>query len=356
MPNTRIPRNIGIDLLRVFSIAMVVVGHAGTFPNDELLTIWRMPLFFMLSGFFFTPGRSLKDEFVKRWDTLIIPYLAWSVIISIWVIMSLWGQEDLMFDHLESGWTGGAGQSIFWMAAWFITVLAGATILRRVLEPLGTVAVWLVAIAGMVAAYIFSNLVKDGVLEMHPLVDTPLRIGLAWPVLLYLLVGELLRKLLMPVVRKYSSHLLAPIGLVLVATALYFTWKFDIKAHYIQDGEFGKPGLTPLIAIIVTVGLILLFATWVNDGLQKLPPAGAAVARLVRTGTAVVFFHGLVIVWMHQNGYGDDSLEHFWLRTAVTIVMSFVVALLLNSTPAARLLSGAPQEPYIFRKRDQISS
>src|SRR5699024_220367 len=206
MSTTRAPRNIGIDLLRVFSIMMVVVGHAGAFPNDELLTMWRMPLFFMLSGFFFTSGRTLKVEFIRRWDTLIIPYLAWSVIISIWLIISMWGRTDLILEHLHSGWAGGSGQSIFWMAAWFITTLAGATLLRRFLERFGTTVVWVAGVAGLVTTYVFSAMVDNGTLETHPLVDTPLRLGLAWPVMFYLLVGELLRKLVMPIVRKYSSH------------------------------------------------------------------------------------------------------------------------------------------------------
>ncbi|HEY4534640.1 MAG TPA: acyltransferase [Enteractinococcus sp.] len=351
MTTSRPARNIGIDLLRVFSIMMVVVGHAGYFPNAELLTIWRMPLFFMLSGFFFTPRRTVKFEFIKRWDSLIIPYLAWSVIISVWIITVEWGQNDVILDHLHTGWVGGAGQSIFWMAAWFITTLAGATLLRRLLEPLGWAVVWTVAVLGLITSYACYRLVVNGVFEVHPLVDTPLRIGLAWPVMFYLLVGELLRKLLMPMVRRHSSHLLAALGLLIVALALGITYATDVRAHYIQVGDFGTVVATPLIAIAVTIGLILIFATGVNDGLQKFPVAQAGVSRLVRTGTAVVFFHGLVIVWMHQNGFGEDSLEHFLWRMIIAVVLSFLVGLIVNMTPASRLLSGAPQEPRLLRRR-----
>lgn len=356
MATTRQPRNIGIDLLRVFSIMMVVVGHAGDFPHDELLTIWRMPLFFIVSGFFFTPGRRFTTEFTRRWDTLVIPYLAWSVIISVWLIAVTWGKEEEILEHLESGWTGGAHQSIFWMAAWFITTLAGATLLRRFLERFGTVFVWIVALAGVVVSYISTEMVRAGIQETHILVDTPLRLGLAWPVMFYLLIGELLRKLLMPLVRTFSSHLLAALGVVMVVGALAVTATTDVRAHYIQSGDFGTPIVTPLIAIVVTAGFILIFATWVNDGLKKLPWTRAGISRLVRTGTAVVFFHGLVLVWMHQNGYGEATLEQFWLRAGVALSTSFAVGLLINSTPAARLLSGAPQEPNIFRSRRDSSS
>ncbi len=356
MTTTRSARNVGIDLLRVFSIMMVVIGHAGYFQNAELLTIWRMPLFFMLSGFFFSPGRTFRSEFTRRWDTLIIPYLAWSVLISAWIITVEWGQDDVILEHLHTGWVGGSGQSIFWMAAWFITTLAGATLLRRLLEPLGPAVVWCVAILGVTTSFVCYRLVSIGVFDAHPLVDTPLRIGLAWPVMFYLLVGELLRKLLMPLVRKYSSHVLATLGLVVVTIALWITYATDVGAHYIQVGDFGTIVATPLIAIAVTVGFILIFATWVNEGLQKLPTAQAVVSRLVRTGTAVVFFHGLVLVWMYQNGFGDDSLAHLLLRMGVALVISFIIGLMINSTPASRLLSGSPQERKFFRRRQDASS
>ena len=288
MATTRTPRNIGIDLLRVFSIMMVVVGHAGAFPNAELLTIWRIPLFFILSGFFFTPGRSFRSEFDKRWDTLIVPYLAWSVIISVWLITVTWGQNDVILEHLHSGWAGGTQQSIFWMAAWFVTTLAGATILRRFLERFGTAVVWIVAILGLAVAYGATGMVSAGILDSHLLVDTPLRLGLAWPVMFYLLIGELLRKRLLPLVERFSSHLMAVIGLVMVVGALVVTWATDVRPHYIQAGDFGTPLITPLIAIVVTAGFILLFATWVNDALEKFPWTQAGVSRLVRTGTPVV--------------------------------------------------------------------
>lgn len=310
-----------------------------------------MPLFFMLSGFFFTLGRSLKAEVTKRWDTLMIPYLSWSVVISVWLIIVLWGQNDVILEHLKTGWVGGSEQSIFWMAAWFITTLAAATILRRFLERFGAIVVWVVAIGGLTLSHYWATLVSDGVMATHPLVNTPLRIGLAWPVLFYLLCGELLRKALMPLVLRHSANKLAAIGLILITTGLFVTWALSIKAHYIQSGDFGTPVLTPLIAITITAGFILLFATWVNNTLRRAPIARASVSRLVRTGTPVVFLHGLVLVWMYQNGFSQDNVPDYAIRVSVAITVSFAVALLINTTPAARLLAGIRQEPSIFRNR-----
>src|SRR5699024_2976733 len=149
MSATRPARNIGIDLLRVFSITMVVVGHAGPFPLDTLLTIWRMSLFFMLSGFFLTPSRSLQVEVTKRWYSLIIPCLSRSVVLSVWLIIEHSGPHEIMLEIRATGCAGGANQSDFWMAAWFISPLAAASILRRILERFATAVVWAVAVGGL---------------------------------------------------------------------------------------------------------------------------------------------------------------------------------------------------------------
>src|SRR5699024_1134810 len=162
------------DLLRVFSITMVVVGHAGPFPHDTLLTIWRMPLFFMRSGFFFTPSRSLQVEVPKRWDSLIIPYLSWTDVLSIWLVIVLWSQGGVVLERLGAGWAGRDNPSICWLAAWFITAFAAAVILLRVLERFGAVVVWGVAVGGVALCYSCAVLVSDGSLASLPLGSTRL--------------------------------------------------------------------------------------------------------------------------------------------------------------------------------------
>ena len=103
-------RNIGNDALRVFSIAMVILGHSGSFEGSSLLSMWRMPLFFILSGLFLVPyRRSLRVEIARRWESLIIPYLAWSMIISLVVIALKWDDPADMLHHLYTGWRGGTG-------------------------------------------------------------------------------------------------------------------------------------------------------------------------------------------------------------------------------------------------------
>ena len=48
-----------MDASGIVSIAAVVLGHAygPRLPGGQYLEIWRMPLFFFLTGYFWTLGR-----------------------------------------------------------------------------------------------------------------------------------------------------------------------------------------------------------------------------------------------------------------------------------------------------------
>jgi fucose 4-O-acetylase-like acetyltransferase len=91
-----------IDLLKAFAIFCVLWMHgiealnAGImvptsdhyFENDPLHTFiitFNMPLFFMISGFFFVSSLNLsfKDVLRKKFTTLIIPHIAWIIILAL---------------------------------------------------------------------------------------------------------------------------------------------------------------------------------------------------------------------------------------------------------------------------------
>lgn len=338
-------RNIGIDALRLFSIAMVVLGHSGTFEGSTLLSMWRMPLFFILSGFFFVPnGRSLRFELSRRWETLVIPYLAWSLVISIVVIMVKWSEPADMLHHLFTGWRGGTGRSIFWMSAWFLLSLAISAVILRYLERFPRWMAWSVGIGSIMASRLFVYLNRADILDGHPFAELPLRLGISLPIIFYLLVGQEIRTRIMPAVEQLSVTRASSIGTLLIIAPLVFTQHFSIPAHYMHAGLFGWPVITPAIAIIVTIGFILIFATGVNQALHASALLSRLVGRLVRTGSTVVMFHGLVLLLVHHLGLNSSSVGDLLVRFAITLTTAFAVGLLINMSPAARVLSGVPRE------------
>lgn len=338
-------RNLGIDALRVFSIAMVILGHAGTFDGSALLSIWRMPLFFILSGLFLVPyGRSLRLEAARRWETLIIPYLAWSLIITLVVIVVKWSDPADLLNHLHTGWRGGTGRSIFWMSSWFLLTLAISAIALRFLERFPRWVAWAVGIGGIVFSRLFVYLNRADILDGHPFADLPLRLGISLPVIFYLLIGQEIRARIMPIVTELSVTRATSIGVVLIVAPLILASYFSIPAHYIHAGLFGWPIITPAIAILVTIGFLMVFATGVNRVLHRWAFAARFIGRLARTGSTVVLGHGLILLYLHGLGFNDSSIADLFVRFSVTLVVAFTIGVLINMTPAARLLSGVPQE------------
>lgn len=338
-------RNIGIDALRVFSIAMVILGHSGSFDGSALLSMWRMPLFFILSGFFLVPyGRSLRFELARRWETLIIPYLVWSMVITLVVIVVKWTEPTEMLHHLHTGWRGGTGRSIFWMSSWFLLTLAISAVTLRYLERFHRSVAWFVAIGSIILSRIFVYLDRADILDGHPFAELPLRVGISLPVIFYLLVGQEIRSRIMPAVQELSVARASSIGAVLIIAPLILAHHFSVPAHYIHAGLFGWPVITPAIATTVSIGFIMLGATGVNKVLQQWSMAGRFIQRLSRTGSTVVLFHGLILLFMHHIGFGSSSTTDLLVRFGTTLIAAFAVGLIINMTPAARVLSGVPQE------------
>ena len=324
---------------------MVVLGHAGTFDGSALLSIWRMPLFFILSGFFLVPyGRSLRFEAARRWETLVIPYLAWSVVITLVVVVVKWSEPTEMLHHLYTGWRGGTGRSIFWMSSWFLLTLAISAIMLRFLERFPRWIAWAVGIGGIMLSRVFVYLNRADVLDGHPFAELPLRLGISLPVIFYLLVGQEIRSRIMPTVQGLSVTRATSIGAVLIVAPLILAHHFSIPAHYIHAGLFGWPAITPAIAITVTIGFLMVFSTGVNRVLQRTPFAARMIGRVVRTGSTVVLGHGLIMLSLHAVGLSGSSLSDLLVRFSVTLIGTFVIGVLINMTPAARVLSGVPQE------------
>lgn len=338
-------RNAGIDALRLFSIAMVVLGHSGGFTGSALLSMWRMPLFFILAGLFLFPGRrSVRKEFTRRWETLVIPYLAWSVVISLIVVVIKFEHPADMLHHLYTGWRGGTGRSIFWMSSWFLLTLAISAVLLRYLERYARWVSWAVAIVGIIASRVFEHLNKVDIIDGHPFAEVPLRLGISLPVLLYLLIGQEIRQRLMPTIEQLSMTRATVVGSFLIVAPLFFVWYFAIPAHYIHAGKFGWPFITPAIATFVTIGFIMIFSTSVNHVVQKLPYVTKFIGRLARTGSTVVLTHGLVLLTLYNVGFGDKSLSNLLLRFGITLIVSFGVGLCINMSTGARVFSGVPRE------------
>lgn len=90
-----------IDLMKGFCIIMVVLLHCGFFTGklaiiNEYLKLFRMPLYFFLSGLFFKTYGGFVPFIIKKTNNLIIPYLFFSLLYIIYFTISAHERIDYL--------------------------------------------------------------------------------------------------------------------------------------------------------------------------------------------------------------------------------------------------------------------
>ncbi|GAA4835765.1 acyltransferase family protein [Garicola koreensis] len=323
---------MGIDLLRVVSVAAVVVGHAWPFmPGEEYLQIWRMPLFFFLSGYFLSSSRRFGGELRTRWRTLGVPYLVWLVLLTGLVIAHHFTPRPFenTWETVGGALVGGAETDMPFLAFWFISVLFFAALLVRLVLPLPWWVHLVVAVAGLSLAQ-----VPDSAMSY-----TPLGIGLAPACAAYILAGFWFRRLLSTT---RMSTLMTPraagVGLPLIIAG-FGGVALGAATMNMKWSGFGTFLLSPMLAVLICIGLVLIFGTWVDSVLRAVPRAGRTVSALVSTGTLVVFLHPYVLF------LARDAVPNPPVLILIALLLCWALGLLVNRTRLSPYLTGLPRPP-----------
>lgn len=308
-------RSPGIDLVRVFGVVAVVAGHVWT--TDLAVAAfypWHVPLFFFLTGWFWTAGRPLGAEVRGRWRSLIRPYLAWFVVIGLaWFPATITSGAAVGPLDLVRPFLGGQYIGRPYSAFWFVTALAVAAVALRVLERFPAWVPWTVVIAAVGVAT-----VAPGVLRLPPA-----SAGTAIAALVFVLAGSVARRWLPRIGR---PALLGVTCLVAGGTAVALGSRpLDLK-----QADFGTPLLSTVTAVVLCSGLVL-----VGLALDRVVRgrAAAVVSRLASVGITVVLLHAAVI-WV------TEPLLPAPLVFVAATVLPWTLALLLDRTPLAPWTTG----------------
>lgn len=119
-----------IDTLKGIAIILVVIVHNAGESVSDFLQCFIMPLFFLLSGFLFSP-KTVKEYFRKSTRRLIVPYIAYLIVIALpyIILMAINGEllgykgKTLLINMLYGGEFLKGSFGVFW----FVSVLWLAT-------------------------------------------------------------------------------------------------------------------------------------------------------------------------------------------------------------------------------------
>lgn len=311
-------RSAGIDAVRVLGIAAVIFGHVYTGPlTHQFLYAWHVPLFFFITGYLWTRGRSIGAELDKRGRTLGLPYVGWFLVITLLLVIDMARQgAGINLAVFLGPAMGGLSATGPYGTFWFVSVLFFTAVLHRAIEPLPRPAVWLIAALGLVVGYLHGPW----------LAATPLAIGSALPCLAFVVIGTIARDIESRIpARPWVGGALVVVPLVIIG----FKHPAEIN---IKQGLYGAPLSGVLFACAISFGLLLLAKAIPLPGLL-----GSLATDFAVVGIAVVLFHTCVIAYGRSWGMAPIVL------LGAALLIPWVAALALHRTPASGLLIGAPR-------------
>lgn len=112
-------RNISIDMVRGILIVCVVMGHYRSDSLHDILYMFHMPLFFIISGFLLNKDKLLVDGYLRnKAETLLIPYA-----IYIFLHFLLVKREYSLKGIVKVLWGGRLFNGTYWYITCFLFTL-----------------------------------------------------------------------------------------------------------------------------------------------------------------------------------------------------------------------------------------
>jgi len=254
-------RDRSIDVAKGVLIILVVVGHSGA-EIGKYINWWRMPVFFMLSGFFFKPLNSYS-EFIpflkKNVKGMVVPYFVYLLLINIFPLIVMWSSGDLpafnkrLFAIIYGGRALGNENGVFW----FISVLFLTRILLAYLSTFleNKVIFYLTCIfllVGVMESLIFHHTAKT--------VRFPLNIDVVAVASFFYFGGFMIKPYLK--LPKVVSYVLVLFAAVIYTGAVLgeYTFSLDMKASDYYNLPFVI--LVPGLFLVVTTEVAKFLTTF----------------------------------------------------------------------------------------------
>jgi acyltransferase len=321
----------------------IVTGHLWTTEPwvRPVFFTWHVPIFFFLAGYLWNEHRSLAAEIRHRALTVLLPFAAWILVLTL--VVNHDHLASSLRDVAHQAWDGNGFVRPFW-AFWFALALFFAAVLYRVVSPLP----WLVRTALVLGTTTTVSLAASA---GHQL---PLDLGQGAVCTTWILAGHALRR-----TGRLAQHhwgewhdlrsYRAAIGSVLlVCAALGIAASrpgLDLDLHTL---DLGVPVVSVLLSVLICTGLVLVASALPGSAVP------AITTDLARAGLVVMLVHLAVIDQI--GGFSHRSVGEL----VVVAAAAWGIGLVLLGVPKAWWLTGqrtrAPQTPKTLRRFPQPAS
>jgi len=316
-------RSAALDFCRVLALGAIFVGHVWYEGWPLRITYaWHVPIFFILSGYLWRPGRELRQEWKRRWSSLVVPYIVWWFVVAavsfVWALTQ--GAVLGPYFYALAAWGGVGGYRPF-TAFWFFPALTVAVLFLRLVQNRSRLLAWAVPVVAIMLCQVFTHVAQR--LPLSALVG----VGCA----LFILVGSELRRI------RERVHAPIATGAALLAVGALGVAVPGYEHLELKLADFGTPAASVVAACLIACGLILL-----SEGMfdRYWPGGGRYWTVLAQCATFVMLSQGLVLMMMRTPTTGG------WLDFVLVVTVPYALALATLPTRLSPWLHG--REPLVW--------
>lgn len=307
------PRLEWVDTTKGLGIVLVVAGHVFSGAPSDLVFLFHMPLFFMLSGYLSRPDDRMRHFARRKAAHLLVPYAAFLAVL---------GVPFLIAGFLAHGTAGAATAALRLMLGgrmlggslgvfWFVTCLY---ITQQVMNY--ALCRWA---PGQVAQFVAICLGLAYLNALYPDFWLPWNANVVAATIPFFYLGYLCRS------RTAGARvLLGAAALFLLGAWLALRWHVTLTLKYVGYG-------IPLVSFAVAAaGSVLLMAAC--QRLASVPGAGSVLRRLGALSIPIMFLHQPLQVALRSVPGMHSEL----LRFGGCCLGSWLIGELLNRWPLTR--------------------
>lgn len=217
-----------IDIVRGITIFLVVLGHAGISNSllAEVLGDFRMPLFFVVSGYLFSTSKYLENTkrlIKEKFRSLLIPYISFCLMsAAIWYLVLTLQKQEIEWRRPFLGMMYGNGNWIIGnIPVWFLICLFCAFVIFRMVLK------YTKKYSPFIRLIIFGLIGIVGY-EVSRVVWLPFSFDIALVAILFMFVGNQLKEKRI-LYNDKAMKIISIISLFMLIATVYFNIKADMN-------------------------------------------------------------------------------------------------------------------------------
>ena len=336
-----------IDVARGIAMICIILGHLGDMQINRVVFTFHVPIFFLITGYFFKPEKDWKSFLKKKAKTLLLPYVVTSLLVAIINAVKdavLYHGENPMYCFLQ--WIQaalyGAGDATprLWPVAqsgalWFLLANFWGCLFLRVSLSLKQ---WWIRIPLILLIFSLGYFTRE--------MWYPLSIQAGGPALVFMYIGVLLSRM------KECNKIIpkeAKAAFLVLSIGVGYCFINDFQSFYLVHADIGR-GAVDVLSCLCVCYVVLMLSKGLDQYLNKI---SKPLAWFGKYSILVLCFHLIELNcfpwWKILDKLQHMGLPESW-RYTTNIILKFVWVILMtilcaNINPLRRVFGLNPKRP-----------